>query len=540
MPRADGDQTALNATRSKVVEVGQFATGCKKILAPAINATARVLVKAFTPEETAAIIAGGDMPTWVTKEIVSTVMLAPSSKHDVIEARYTALQEASDAKESEPAPLLSDMSRAQLQRRGFNDFVKHMRTELGPIAEQLKADKVFKEDIKNDHIVRQLAWNRWVDASPEVKSEHFRNAVGSIKLDVKSGKATRQSIEADEALALDELHIQEVLAKPHVSTSAVKSAAKIGAAVLAIAKREIQDDKDANCHRTSARGNVLQQLLCSAAASIDSKAGQKELVKSACLSRRQRVAWKDTEELPERRLAGRPEGTITMSTEECRELLKKHAVDSSKWCHRVDAPFMNLKSSTLALWKSDDALAERCAYSTLCKKLRYGRIGFGHSSSMTDVCPACALWDNYLQPKLESCASTIEEELNSLSPAFMADFKTAEQDYGWAVDHRVTQPDWADAWLDYITDAFEQMRDGSVLTLETKTRMHLLIDGLTKKFNGEGGIKNLIREWNFHFALRTELRVALDDTMLRPRAHWGYVWWDYGRCRWIHSFTTQS
>ena len=283
------------------------------------------------------------------------------------------------------------------------------------------------------------------------KSECFRRATAPVAEDLRTGKKQRLIVDPDQQ-SLADLHIvAQCKCKPIPKSASAppKSAAKIGAAVLAEAKKAIRNDReqgDGKC--LSRKGTAVQQLLLSASRTVHSNAGRKILVAGAGLSKRQRTELsKSGNVVAEYKPAGRPAGTTRWSLEDVRKMLEKHCLESSRWSIKADAPYLNLKSSILQLWGGDDEIGRAYAYSTICQKLRYGRVGIGHTSQITDVCPACAVWDNYLQPKIEAGIRKVEQQLEGVCPTFFDGFKETELKNDWCVGSRVTQPEWADAWF---------------------------------------------------------------------------------------------
>ena len=80
--------------------------------------------------------------------------------------------------------------------------------------------------------------------------------------------------------------------------------------------------------------------------------------------------------------------------------------------------------------------------------MRCGRLGIGHTSQVTDVCPACAVWDNYLQPKIESSVQKTERTLEEWIRNVFDGFAPIAVGKGWTIGERVTQPEWAEQRLD--------------------------------------------------------------------------------------------
>ena len=161
MPRDTSNQTVLNSLRRNVFEIACLERGARTAMASTVNATSRVLLNAMTGAEREALSSDEQtLAAWIDKDLVTSLLACPLSSNPIIMARV-ALQVELAPVPVEPQPL-STMSKSELSRKGFDEFVKQHRVELDAEVDQLRASKQIDErekkvPIKLTNIIKQIA-----------------------------------------------------------------------------------------------------------------------------------------------------------------------------------------------------------------------------------------------------------------------------------------------------------------------------------------------------------------------------------------------
>jgi len=83
--------------------------------------------------------------------------------------------------------------------------------------------------------------------------------------------------------------------------------------------------------------------------------------------------------------------------------------------------------------------------------------------------------------EIEAGIRKAENSIEAAQPQSLESFRQVEIDNGWVGTDRVTQPAWADAWLDYIVDGVRRLTfEGGGVALDDQTRLYFIVEELQK------------------------------------------------------------
>ena len=108
-----------------------------------------------------------------------------------------------------------------------------------------------------------------------------------------------------------------------------------------------------------------------------------------------------------------------------------HSTDSCRYSMKAKAGVRTFNSTIKQIWSTDQSLFGTYGYSTLCKKLRRGRLGLARACNRSDKCSVCAVWDWTLAKRLKQFLNDAYADVGEYAPRFFDEWnKICEQKTG--------------------------------------------------------------------------------------------------------------